>query len=76
MQRHKDKAVDGQNSLDVSSLRLQLSNPSLSRLCAKKMKSIHCFFLDQIYTIVIIKPDAVAARKVQEIKEKVSNISQ
>lgn len=40
------------------------------------MKSIHCFFLDQIYTIVIIKPDAVAARKVQEIKEKVSNISQ
>nr|XP_025146904.1 thioredoxin domain-containing protein 3 isoform X2 [Bubalus bubalis] len=26
--------------------------------------------VDQIYTIVIIKPDAVAARKVQEIKEK------
>ncbi|XP_069444991.1 thioredoxin domain-containing protein 3 [Ovis canadensis] len=27
--------------------------------------------VDQIYTIVIIKPDAVAARKVQEIKEKI-----
>ncbi|XP_040116797.1 thioredoxin domain-containing protein 3 [Oryx dammah] len=27
--------------------------------------------IDQIYTIVIIKPDAVAARKVQEIKEKI-----
>ncbi|NP_001039700.1 thioredoxin domain-containing protein 3 [Bos taurus] len=28
--------------------------------------------VDQIYTIVIIKPDAVAARKVQEIKEKIN----
>ncbi|XP_065794545.1 thioredoxin domain-containing protein 3 [Muntiacus reevesi] len=27
--------------------------------------------VDQIYTIVIIKPDAVTARKVQEIKEKI-----
>ncbi|KAB0341891.1 hypothetical protein FD754_018817 [Muntiacus muntjak] len=27
--------------------------------------------VDQIYTVVIIKPDAVTARKVQEIKEKI-----
>uniref|UniRef100_A0A8C6DK30 Thioredoxin domain-containing protein 3 n=1 Tax=Moschus moschiferus TaxID=68415 RepID=A0A8C6DK30_MOSMO len=32
---------------------------------------LSCESVDQIYTVVIIKPDAVTARKVREIKEKI-----
>lgn len=38
------------------------------------MKFFYFFFLEQICSIAIIKPDAVITRKDREIKEKVSNI--
>lgn len=63
------------NSLNINNLHFLLPDPSLSRLCAEKMKFSYFFPLDQFYIIAIIKPDAVISRKSQEIRQNVSDIS-
>lgn len=70
----KNKAVDG-HSLAVSSFHFKIATSFvIYTLCQEN--EILFFFSDELYSIVIINPDAVNARKVLEIKDKVSNISQ
>ncbi|KAJ8778662.1 hypothetical protein J1605_013339 [Eschrichtius robustus] len=51
-------------------VRPQVLKYSIMCLCQEN-EILLFFFLDQLYSIAIIKPNAVTARKVQEIKEKI-----
>lgn len=61
------------NSLDISSLHFYLPIPHYLDFFPQN-EILLFFFLEQICSIAIIKPDAVITRKDREIKEKVSNI--
>ncbi|KAI4584859.1 hypothetical protein MJG53_006393 [Ovis ammon polii x Ovis aries] len=60
-------AVNGTIVAKIQGANAPLVNQKILTLVDEERK----IAADQIYTIVIIKPDAVAARKVQEIKEKI-----